>query len=116
MDFGWDNPGNDPQIHYMRWHTQGALEIIVQMLDYYDNTQDVDYLREKIMPFAEAILIYYNEHWKRGADGKILFSPHQSIEMYQEGVVNPTPDIAGLHAITDRMLSLPADIVSVKTR
>ncbi len=107
MDFGWDNPGNDPQSHYMRWHTQGALEIVVQMLDYFDNSQDSLYLREKILPFAEAVLTYYNEHWQRGADGKIRFWPHQSIEMYQEGVVNPTPDIAGLLSITSRMLAMP---------
>ena len=106
MDFGWDNPGNDPQSSYMRWHTQGALEIIVTMLDYYDNTQDRTYLREKLVPFAEAILAYYNEHWKRDENGKILFSPHQSIEMYQTGVVNPTPDIAGLLAITERLLAI----------
>lgn len=109
-DFGWDNPGNDPQSPYMTWHVQGALEIIVTMLDYYDNTQDEKYLKEKLLPFAEAILTYYNEHWKRGADGKILFDPHQSIEMYQKGVVNPTPDIAGLLSVTERLLDIPASL------
>lgn len=106
MDFGWDNPGNDPQSGYMKWHTQGALEIVYEMLDYYDNTQDAAFLKEKLLPFAEAILTYYNEHWKRGADGKILFDPHQSIEMYQTGVVNPTPDIAGLRALTERLMRI----------
>lgn len=109
-DFGWDNPGSDPQSPYMTWHVQGALEIIVTMLDYYDNTQDEQYLKEKLLPFAEAIVTYYNEHWKRGADGKILFDPHQSIEMYQKGVVNPTPDITGLLSVTERLLNIPSNL------
>lgn len=113
-DFGWDNPGNDPQSGYMTWHVQGALEIIVNMLDYYDNTQDTIYLKEKLLPFAEAIVTYYNEHWKRGEDGKILFDPHQSIEMYQKGVVNPTPDIAGLMCITERLLNVEHNMQTQK--
>lgn len=106
MDFGWDNPGCDPQSGYMKWHTQGALEIITTMLDYYDNTQDEKYLKDKLLPFAEAILTYYNEHWKRDSYGKLNFDPHQSIEMYQVGCANPTPDIAGLFSVTERLLAI----------
>lgn len=106
MDFGWDNHSCDPQSGYMKWHTQGALEIIMTMLDYYDNTQDGKYLKEKLLPFAEAILTYYNEHWRRDADGKLNFDPHQSIEMYQAGCANPTPDIAGLFSVTERLLAI----------
>ena len=106
MDFGWDNPGNDPQSGYMKWHTQGALEIIVQMLDYYDNTQDSSYLQEKLLPFAEAILTYYNEHWQRTTNGKLNMDPHQSIEMYQTDCANPTPDIAGLHTVCERLRTI----------
>ena len=113
MDFGWDNPGHDPQSGYMRWHTQGALEVVVQMLDYFDNTQDTAYLHSRLLPFAKAIVQYYDQHWQRGADGKILFSPHQSIEMYQQGVVNPTPDIAGLRAILPRLQQLPGQADSL---
>lgn len=106
MDFGWDNPDCDPQSGYMKWHTQGALEVVTTMLDYYDNTQDDKYLKEKLLPFAEAILTYYNEHWQRDADGKLNFAPHQSIEMYQTGCANPTPDIAGLFSVTERLLAI----------
>ena len=107
MDFGWNNPGNDPQSNYMKWHYQGALEVLMMMLDYYDYTQDAKFLTQELLPMGEAITTFYNEHWKRGDDGKILFSPSQSIEMYQTGVVNPLPDIAGLHAILPRLMALP---------
>ena len=107
MDFGWNNQGVDPESHYMKWHYQGALEVLMMLLDYYDYTQDVKFLKQDLLPMGEAITTFYNEHWKRDSNGKILFYPSQSIEMYQVGVVNPMPDIAGLNAVLPRLLSLP---------
>lgn len=110
-DFGWNNPGVQLQSTYMRYHVQGALEVIAQMLDRYDNTQDAAFARASIVPMADAVVTFYNEHWKRGADGKILFDPAQSLETYQTAT-NPTPDIAGLKSILPRLLALPADLSS----
>lgn len=115
MDFGWNNKGNDPESHYMRWHYQGVLEVLVQMLDYYDYTQDRGFVANKLLPFGEAITTFYNEHWKRGADGKILFDPSQSIEMYQVGVVNDTPAIAGLLSVVPRLQALPGTTTAQQT-
>ncbi|HVY75728.1 MAG TPA: DUF5703 domain-containing protein, partial [Puia sp.] len=115
-DFGWDNPGADPESPYMRYHVQGGLEVTAQMLDYYDNTQDNQFLQKSLLPFADAILTYYAEHWPRGEDGKIIFSPAQSIETYQLDAVNPTPDIAGLRSILPRLLHLPATLTTEKQR
>lgn len=64
----------------MRYHIQGGLEVVVQMLDRYDNTQDADFARNTLMPLADATITYYDQHWKRGPDGKILMSPAQSLE------------------------------------
>lgn len=107
-DFGWNNPGVQLESTYMRYHVQGALEVIAQMLDRYDYTQDVDFARTNIIPMADSVVTYYNEHWKRGADGKILFEPAQSLETYQTAT-NPTPDIAGLMSILPRLLALPTE-------
>jgi hypothetical protein len=115
-DFGWDNPTNELASHYMRYHTQGAIEVIAQMLDQYDITQNAEFARKDIVPFAEAILAYYDQHWPRGADGKIRFSPAQSIETYQLDAVNPTPDIAGLDSVLPRLLALPGAMVSSQQR
>jgi len=72
------------------------LEVIAEMLDYYDQTQDADFARDSIVPFADAIVTYYDQHWPRDADGKIRMAPVQSLETYQLDAMNPTPDIAGL--------------------
>ena len=115
-DFGWDNPGDEVQSRWMRYHTQGAIELIAQMLEEYDITQDSIFARNNLVPFADAIFTYYGRHWPLGPDGKILFSPMQSVETYQLDAVNPTPDIAGLKNVVPRMLALPAALVSPQQR
>jgi len=111
-DFGWDNSSNQLQSGWMRYHIQGALEVVAQMLDQYDYSQDKEFARQSLIPLADAILTYYDQHWQRGADGKIYMSPTQSLETYQIDAVNPTPDVAGLTSVIPRMLALPAGLIS----
>jgi alpha-L-fucosidase 2 len=111
-DFGWNNPKNELQSAWMRYHIQGALEVLAMMLDRYDYTQDAAFARETVLPMAEATITFYDQHWKRGPDGKILMDPSQSIETYQQTAVNPTPDIAGLMNVLPRLLSLPPSLLS----
>jgi len=115
-DFGWNNPTTQLQSPWQRYHIQGTLEIIAQMLDQYDITQDAGFARTNLIPFATAIVTYYDQHWPRGADGKINISPAQSLETYQLDAVNPTPDLAGLNAILPRLLALPPELVSAEQR
>ena len=115
-DFGWDNPTTELKSEWMRYHIQGTLEVISQMLDEYDITQDAEFARKDIIPFADAIVTYYNLHWPRGEDGKIKLAPVQSLETYQRIAVNPTPDIAGLKHVLARLLELPAAWTSPQQR
>jgi len=115
-DFGLDNPSNTIQSIWQRYHIQGSLEVISQMLDYYDNTGDTDFARTAIVPFADAIVTYYFEHYPRDADGKIRIMPAQSLETYQLVAVNPTPDIAGLRSVIPRLLQLPPDSSTAEQR
>jgi len=86
------------------------------MLDEYDMTQDADFARTDIVPFADAIVTFYSEHWPRGEDGKIRMAPMQSLETYQVNAVNPTPDIAGLRSVLPRLLELPRELISPDQR
>jgi hypothetical protein len=115
-DFGWDNPTNLLASEWMRYHIQGTLEVIAQMLDTYDYTQDGDFARNKLVPFATAIIDYYDQHWPRDPDGKIRMFPAQSLETYQRDAVNPTPDIAGLESVLPRLLALPDKFTSQEQR
>jgi len=115
-DFGWDNPGVELQSEWMRYHVQGGLEVLAQMLDCYDHTQDAGFATNSLLPMADAIITYYDRHWKRGADGKIRLEPAQAIETYQKTAVNPTPDIAGLMGTLPRLLELPAGLANESQR
>lgn len=115
-DFGWDNSKDEVESRWMRYHIQGSMEVIAEMLDEYDVTGNAEFAREKLVPLADAIVTYYGEHWPRAEDGKIRMSPSQSIETYQLDAVNPTPDIAGLKSILPRLLALPEGLTTEDER
>lgn len=115
-DFGWNNPSVTLQSPWMRYHIQGGLEVLAQMLDYYDNTQDKNFLQKSILPFAKSCITYYDQHWKCDSTGKLVITPSQAIEMYQVNAVNPTPDIAGLKSILARLQTLPAALTNEQDR
>ncbi len=108
-DWGWNNGGPELESTWMRYHIQGGLEVLAEMLDRNDYSGDTDFVRATILPMADAVVTYYDAHWKRGPDGNILMQPSQSIETYQEDAVNPTPDIAGLMSVLPRLIALPKD-------
>lgn len=115
-DFGWANPTDEVASRYMRYHTQGALEVADQMLDEYEMSGDAAFARAALVPFASAIVTYYDLQWPRDAAGKIHMAPAQSLETYQLTAVNPTPDIAGLQAILPRLLALPPSLSTAAER
>jgi hypothetical protein len=85
---------------YIRRYWQGGLEITTMMLDYDEINGDPAFLKQTLVPFATAILTFYDQHWKRGPNGKILFDPAQSLETWH-GAIDPLPEIVGLrHVIT----------------
>jgi alpha-L-fucosidase 2 len=106
-DFGWNNQGPELQSEWMRYHVQGGLEVLEQMLDSYDCVQDADFAKNTLLPMADATITYYDQHWKRDLAGKIHMEPAQAIETYQQSASNPTPDVAGLMSVLPRLLSLP---------
>jgi hypothetical protein len=115
-DFGWDNPTTEVASRWMRYHTQGGLEVLAQMLDTYDITQDEHFARSSVVPFGDAVTIYYAQHWKTDAAGRIRMAPSQSLETYQLDAINPTPDIAGLKYVLPRLLHLPHTLTTQTQR
>lgn len=91
------------------------LELSMMMLDYYEYTGDKKFAKDILLPVASAGLKFFDKHFGRDAQGKLLLDPDNSIEMFWK-VHNPAPDIAGLHAITSRMLALPADLTDPTAR
>ncbi|MEN7974095.1 MAG: DUF5703 domain-containing protein, partial [Verrucomicrobiota bacterium] len=96
---------------YIRYHWQSGLELSLMMLDYYGHTSDEAFAREIMLPFAQEIITFYDQHWGRGADGKIRFDPAMVLEVYREAV-NPLPEIVGIAKVCRELLSLPEGLVS----
>jgi hypothetical protein len=115
-DFGLNNPSNEIQSHWQKYHIQGSLEVIAQMLDVNDSQPDDPFVRTALVPFADAIVTFYDQHWPRDAAGKIHMAPMQSLETYQLVAVNPTPDIAGLMAVIPRLLALSTNLTTDQQR
>jgi hypothetical protein len=116
FDFGWNNPTNQIESRWQRYHIQGALEVISQMLDEYQNTGNLALAKNSLLPLANAVVTYYALQWPLGPDGKILMAPTQSLETYQLTAVDPTPDIAGLRSVIPRLLALPPSITTPAQR
>ncbi|MDB5159106.1 MAG: hypothetical protein JWR50_3813 [Mucilaginibacter sp.] len=115
-DFGTNNPTNAIDSRWQRYHIQGTLEVIAEMLDQYDYYGDKTFAKASILPFADAIITFYGKHWQRDANGKIYMYPMQSLETYQLTAANPTPDIAGLMSVIPRLLALSHEMTSQQQR
>ena len=99
-----EEPGN-----YTKHYFTPILELSTMMLDYYEYTGDVAFARETLLPIADAGITFFDQHFKRDANGKLLLDPDNAIEMYWK-VRNPLPDIAGLHYVLQRLLELPPSL------
>src|SRR3569833_3051596 len=82
------------------------LELSMMMLDYYEYTGDKSFAKESLVPIASAGLTFFDQHFSRDAQGKLLLDPDNAIEMYWK-VHDPAPDIGGLQTILSRLIALP---------
>jgi hypothetical protein len=97
---------------YIRYYWQGIIELTAMMLDYYDFTHDEAFLNSTLLPFANEVVTLYREHYPlRTAEGKILFTPAQSLETFHSAI-QPMPEIAGLRFILPRLLKLKDSAVT----
>jgi len=117
-NYGWDRKGK-PASHvdntYIRWYYSGGLELTAMGLDDYAYTQDAAFLHHTLLPLARAILTFYDRHYPRDANGKLILKPAQSLETWQN-VINPLPAIAGLRYDLDRLIALPHGAITAADR
>ncbi|SVD58993.1 uncharacterized protein METZ01_LOCUS411847, partial [marine metagenome] len=100
---------------YIRYEWQSGLELLTQMLDYYAITQNDSFLCSTLLPIAEAVTTFYDQHYPRSSQGELRIEPAQALETYWDSV-NPMPEIAGLRFVLPKLLVLPADLISHQLR
>lgn len=112
-NFGWNTDIENFKYienRYIRYHFQGALEVILMMLDYYYFTLNEDYFRNSIVPFAKEVITFYDKHFSVDEKGKLKMFPSQALETYWD-IMNPTPDIAAFKVIVPKLLSFKKDML-----
>lgn len=91
------------------------IELSMMGLDYYEYTLDSDFAKNTLVPMASAGVQFYLEHFGRDEKGRLLLDPCNSIEQFWKAK-NPAPDIAGLRAVSERMLKLKGGILPASAR
>ena len=100
---------------WVRWLWQGGIELSSKMLDYYEATGNEYFFKDTLMPIADGVMTFFDQHWKRDEKGKIRMEPACALESCHH-VVNPLPEIAGLHYVLPRLLALPSEKITPTQR
>lgn len=114
-DWGWRNSdGKASQTRWIRYHFQGALEVLANMIEYYRHTDDRAFAQEVMVPFATDVIRFFDRHWPR-IQGRLRFAPANSLEQFWD-CVNPVCYNAALRHDIPAMLALPSDLVGEPLR
>ncbi len=100
---------------YHKWEWVSGLELAWLMLDYYEHTLDEPFLRKRLLPLAHDILTFFDRHYRSGPNGKLFMHPAQALETWWD-CTNPMPEVAGLEAVTSRLLALPETLTTPRQR
>jgi hypothetical protein len=114
-DFGKGNPEFYPQTGYMKYNWDCGLELSTMLLAYYQHTQDQAFVGETLLPIADPVVTFYEQHYKRDKDGKLHISPSQSLETWHTAE-NPTPVVAGMRVVLAGLLALPESLTTSEQR
>ena len=101
-------PGeNDGSGYYHSYYFTSGLEIVAMMIDYVKYSGDEPFRDDVLVPFAREVLLFFDKHYPRDADGKIRLDPAMVLETWWIAV-NPAPDVAGLQFCLDELLAIEA--------
>lgn len=92
---------------YKARHWNGNFELLAMLLDYRDYTGD-EKIAERICTQLDGVLTFYSKFYDVEGKGALVMDPSQALETYWD-TVNPTPDVAGLHEVLERVLGFPSD-------
>lgn len=114
-DYGYGNPGPYGTNPYTRYYFDSGNELCMMMLDYHAHTQDQDFVTTTLLPIADEVIKFYDLHYPRTAQGKLLVSPSSSLETWH-AAENPLPTVVGLRTILPRLLQLPQSLTTAEQR
>src|SRR5690606_11021768 len=96
---------------YVRCYWSCGIELTLILWTIWLYRLEEQFAVDTLLPIADAITTFYDEHYPRDADGKIRFEPAQALETWHEAV-NPLPEIAGLRDLLPKLLELPEGLTT----
>lgn len=114
-DFGRDNPDVHTRSTWVRYYWSGGLEMSAMMLEKWRHTGDEQFVKETLLPIVGNVITFYDQHYKRGEDGKLHIFPAAVLESWHEAE-NPLPEIVGLQTVLTGLLELPDSLTTEDQR
>ena len=101
-------PGeNHGRGYYHSYYFTCGLETVTMMTEYVKYSGDNTFRDSVLVPFAREVLLFFDKHYPRDANGKIRLDPAMVLETWWIAV-NPAPDVAGLQFCLDELLVMKA--------
>ncbi len=116
--FGWNREGlaaGEVGNPYIRHYRSSSIELLTMGLERYRYAPDERFLKETLLPLADAILAFYGTFFPRNPDGTIRFEPAASLETWHDAT-DPLPEIAGLRTLLAGLLALDPRLLGEERR
>jgi hypothetical protein len=114
-DFGNNNKEFYPENTFVRYYWDSGLELSQMMLDRYAHAPDEEFAKTTLVPIADGVVSFYEQHYPKPEPGKARFTPSMSLETYQTAE-DPLPVIVGLRTVLSRLLELPDQLTMPEHR
>lgn len=114
-DFGNNNAEFFPTNSFMRCNWDSGLELSQMMFDRYAHAPSEEFATTTLVPIANEVVTFYEQHYPKPETGKARFTPSMSLETYQVAE-DPAPVIVGLRTVLTRLLELPESFSTLEQR
>jgi alpha-L-fucosidase 2 len=114
-DFGYDNPEFYPKNGFIRLYWDSGIELSQMMLDRYAHAPSEEFAKNTLVPIADGVVTFYEQHYPKPEPGKPRFTPAMSLETWHTAE-DPAPVIVGLRTVLTRLLELPESLSTPEQR
>ncbi|MEI6820261.1 MAG: hypothetical protein WCL19_11760, partial [Verrucomicrobiota bacterium] len=114
-DFGYDNPEFYPTNSFIRRYWDSGIELSQIMLDRYAHAPSEEFAKTTLVPIADEVVTFYEQHYPKPEPGKPRFTPSLSLETWHTAE-DPLPVIVGLRTVLTRLMELPDSLSTPEQR
>ena len=114
-DFGYDNAEFYPKSAYIRLYWDSGLELSLMMLDRYAHAPSEEFAKTTMVPIADEVVTFYEQHYPKPEPGKARFTPSMALETWH-AAEDPLPVVVGLRTVLTRLLELPESLSTPEQR